>query len=480
MTLHPPAGGAIGRRLAAAAPALAIALLGATLGTALGATLGTAAAAAPKITAFTLDNGLDAVVIEDHRAPVVTHMVWYRVGAADEPRGKSGIAHFLEHLMFKGTDEIPDAAFSKIIAANGGQDNAFTSYDYTGYFQRIAADRLDLVMKMESDRMRDLVLTEAQVLPERDVVLEERNQRTENDPSALFGEQRGAALFLNHPYGIPVIGWKHEVSALTLDDALDFYRRYYAPNNAILVVAGDVDPQEVRRLAELHYGPLAPSDLPERFRPTEPPQTAARRVTYSDPRVRQPYVVRAYLAPVRRDGQARAAAIEVLAEILGGGINGRFQQALAVRDRVALGTGAWYDSDAREPSSFTIYAAPRPGVTLAQAEAALDAELAAFLAGDGPSQEELDRIKAVSRANMIYAQDSQQTLARLYGAGLAADLTLEQIESWPEAIQAVTAADVMEAARALFDIRRSVTGWLTGAEETDAASVPAAAQEDKG
>jgi zinc protease len=197
------------------------------------------AAAEPAITTFRLDNGMDVVVIEDHRAPVVTHMVWYRVGGADDPRGKSGVAHFLEHLMFKGTNDIPESAFSKIIAANGGQDNAFTTQDYTGYFQRIAVDRLELVMRMEADRMRNLVLTEALVNPERDVVIEERNSRVENDPGSIFSEQRDAAFFLNHPYGIPVIGWKQEIEGLSLEDSLAFYRRYYAPNNAILVVAGD-------------------------------------------------------------------------------------------------------------------------------------------------------------------------------------------------------------------------------------------------
>ncbi|SET66337.1 M16 family metallopeptidase [Oceanicella actignis] len=434
-------------------------------------------AAAPRVTTFALENGMQGVVIEDHRAPVVTHMVWYRVGAADEPRGKSGIAHFLEHLMFKGTDKIPDAAFSRIIAANGGQDNAFTSYDYTAYFQRLAADRLELAMEMEADRMRNLRLSEEQVRTERDVVLEERSQRTDSDPFALFSEQRGAALYLNHPYGIPVIGWRHEVAALTRDDALAFYRTWYAPDNAILVVAGDVDPAEVERLARKHYGPLAPSHPPERARPQEPRQLAARRIEYADARVRQPYVVRSYLAPARRQDQARAAALAVLAEILGGGPAARLQQALTIGSDLAVGVGAWYEADRRDPGAFTLYAAPRPGRSLAEVEAAMDRVIADFLASDGPSDEELARVKAGARADLIYAQDSQQAMAQMYGAGLAAGLTLEQIRSWPDAIAAVDAEDVMEAARALFDKRRSVTGWLTGAEDA-AAPVGAAPPED--
>jgi zinc protease len=224
-------------------------------------------ALAEKVTDFTLPNGLQVVVIEDHRAPVVVHMVWYRVGAADEPPGHSGIAHFLEHLMFKGTDDVPPGKFSEIVQAQGGNDNAFTSWDYTAYFQRVAADRLDLVMKLEADRMRDLRLLENDVTTERAVILEERTTRTDSDPAALFAEQTQAAQYLNHPYGIPIIGWRHEIEQLDRDDALAFYSRYYAPNNAVLVVAGDVKPDEVKRLADLHYGPLAPTEgLPPRVR----------------------------------------------------------------------------------------------------------------------------------------------------------------------------------------------------------------------
>ncbi len=190
---------------------------------ALAAAVAVPAVAEPPVTTFELDNGMDVVVIEDHRAPVVTHMVWYRVGSADEPRGKSGIAHFLEHLMFKGTDEIPDGAFSKLVAAQGGEDNAFTSYDYTGYFQRIAADRLPIVMKMEADRMRDLAITPEHVETEREVILEERNARTDNSPDALFSEQMRAAQYLNHAYGVPVIGWRNEMEQLSMEDALDWY-----------------------------------------------------------------------------------------------------------------------------------------------------------------------------------------------------------------------------------------------------------------
>ena len=423
------------------------------------------ALAAPAVSEFTLENGLRAVVIEDHRAPVVTHMVWYPVGAADEPWGKSGIAHFLEHLMFKGTDEIPEGAFSKIVARNGGQDNAFTSYDYTAYFQRIAADRLDLVMEMEADRMRDLTFSEEVAATERDVILEERSQRTDTNPQALFSEALSAALYRNHPYAIPVIGWRHEMEQLDRADALAFYRRHYAPDNAILVVAGDVTPDEVRALAKEHYGPLEPGGHPPEARPQEPPVRAPRRIVMEDAQVRQPYVLRQYLAPTRGSGEAsRAAALTVLAEILGDGITSRFAEALERGDRTAINTGAYYSATMRDAGSFTIYAVPADGVELQTVEDGLDTVLARIKA-DGPTEDELARVKRLKKASLIYAQDSQTGLARRYGRGLAVGLALDEIAAWPEAIEAVSADDVRRAAREVLTPERSVTGWLRRAPQ---------------
>ena len=233
------------------------------------------ARATPRVVEFTLGNGLQVLVIPDHRAPVVTQMIWYKVGAADEPPGSSGIAHFLEHLMFKGTDAIPPGQFSKIVAKNGGEDNAFTNHDVTAYFQRVAKDRLPTVMAMEADRMANLRLSKEDVATERDVILEERRSRVDNDPSSILQEQMMAALYTKHPYGIPIIGWAHEVAALDRDDALSFYKRFYAPNNALLVVAGDVEPDEVRKLAEETFGKLPPhGGLNGRSRPPEPEHQA--------------------------------------------------------------------------------------------------------------------------------------------------------------------------------------------------------------
>jgi len=423
-----------------------------------------AQAAGPQVTAFTLGNGMEAVVIEDHRAPVVTHMVWYRVGAADEPQGASGVAHFFEHLMFKGTETIPEGAFSKIVAENGGQDNAFTSRDYTAYFQRIAADRLETVMAMEADRMRNLVLSQNAVETERKVILEERSQRTDNNPGALFSEQMSATLYLNHPYRVPVIGWRAEVETLSRDAALDFYRRYYAPDNAILVVAGDVDPAGVRRLAETHYGPVAPSGAPRAVRPQEPPHLAPRRIEMRDARVRQPYVQRQYLVPSRVSGGAEdAAALSILAEVLGGsGVTSRLSRALELEQGVAINSGAYYASSALDASEFAVYGVPAEGVALETVEAAIDAALAT-LAAEGPTDEELARARAGIAASEIYAQDSGAGLARRYGAALAVGLTVADIEAWPEQLKAVTADDVRRVA-GLLRREASVTGWLMAPE----------------
>ena len=416
--------------------------------------------AADNVTTFRLDNGLEAVVIEDHRAPVVVNMLWYRIGSADEPRGKSGIAHLLEHLLFKGTDTLAPGEFSKVVAANGGSDNAFTSYDYTGYFQRVASDRLDLMMSMEADRMVNLRLSQTDTETERDVVLEERNQRTDNSPGALFSEQRRAALYLNHPYGIPVIGWRHEAEALTLDDALSFYRTYYAPNNAILVVAGDVDPAEVQRMAETHFGPIpANPDLPDRARPQEPPQLAERRLLFSDPRVGQPNVSRLYLAPERDSGdQQKAAALTFLAELLGGEpAISYLGQKLQFETQQAVYTSAFYDGLSLDDSSFGLVVVPAAGVSLDQAEEALDKAVADFLA-EGIDPDAMDRIKRQLLASEIYARDSLQGQAQRYGSALTSGLTVKDVQDWPKVLAAVTPQDVLDAAAEVFDRRRAVTG----------------------
>ena len=409
---------------------------------------------------FTLDNGMQVVVVSNHRAPVVVHMVWYRVGSADDPVGKSGLAHFLEHLMFKGTKTVAAGEFSKIIARNGGNENAFTSVDFTGYFQKVAKDRLELMMKYEADRMVNLELSDEVVLPERDVILEERRSRTDNEPGSLLREQVGAAQYLGHPYGRPVIGWNHEIRGLGTADALAFYKRHYAPDNAILVVAGDITAAELRPLAEKYYGAIPARGIAPRKRPQEPPQLAARRVEMRDPRVRQPEWNRGYLAPSRNAGATEHAyPLLVLAEVLGGGSTSRLYRSLVVERKIAASAGAWYSDTRLDLGRFGFYASPSRGVDVADLEAAIDDEIARLLA-DGVTAEEVARIKPRVRAEAVYARDSLNTAARAFGVALTTGLTVEDVESWPERIEAVTVEQVNAAARAVLRPETSVTGIL--------------------
>ncbi len=409
---------------------------------------------------FTLDNGMRVVVVSNHRVPVVTHMVWYMVGAADEPPGKSGIAHFLEHLMFKGTKTRPAGEFSRTVARNGGRENAFTSSDYTGYYQTVAKDRLELVMEMEADRMSNLVFNEDEVEPERQVIFEERRARTDNDPAAILREHVNATLYLNHPYGRPVIGWEHEVRALSSLDLAAFYRRWYAPNNAILTVAGDITAAELRPLAEKYYGAIPPSPMPARARPQEPPQRAARRVVLKDARVRQPTWSRTYLAPSYSTGETRHTyPLEVLVEILGQGATSRLYRSLVVERKLAVSAGAFYDADGLGPSTFVVYASPMPGVDLETLAAAVDGEIAALLR-DSVGEDEVARAKRRMRASTVYARDSLSTGVRVLGAALATGRTVEEVESWPARIDAVTADQIAAGAHAVFDESRSVTALL--------------------
>ncbi|MEO0380317.1 MAG: pitrilysin family protein [Pseudomonadota bacterium] len=423
------------------------------------------------VTTFTLDNGMQVVVVEDNRAPVVQHMVWYRAGSADEPAGTSGIAHFLEHLMFKATETLGDGELSSTVAANGGRDNAFTSYDYTAYFQRVAADRLELMMQMEADRMRNIRFTEDNVTTERRVIIEERNQRTENSPRALLGEQMNAAQYRNHRYGVPIIGWMHEMEQLDKEDALAFYDRFYHPNNAILVVSGDVTADQVKRLADTYYGVIpANPDLPERLRTDEPPQNVERRVILRDARVAQEYVSRAYVAPERDPGdQEAAAALTLLAEVLGGGQTSYMTEKLQFEEQKAVFSGAFYRGTSLDDTSFDVVIVPAPGLSLQEAEDAMDAVLAQFLI-DGVDEDQLERIKYQLRASEIYQRDAVDSIARRYGAAMAVGLSVEDIQAWPDILQAVTSEDIMEAARAVFDRNASVTGWLTRPETPEEVS----------
>ena len=411
---------------------------------------------------FTLENGLEVVVIENDRVPVVSHMLWYKVGAADEPRGKSGVAHLLEHLMFKGTKSVGPGEFSDIIREIGGRENAFVSYDYTGYFQNVAREHLGRMMELEADRMVNLVLTDELVAPELDVVLEERRSRVDNNPASLHSEQVIAATYLAYPYRIPVIGWETEIRALTRQDALDFYETWYAPNNAVLVVAGDVTADEVRRLAEATYGQVPSRQVPDRvaLRGIEPPQRAARRVEGESPRVDQPSWSRRWLAPGRAWGEAdQITPLEVAAEILGGGTTSRLYRALVVDRAVAVSTGAWYSPSGLGPQSFAVFASPRAETSVADLEAAVEEEIDRMLRDGVTAEEVASAVRRMERA-AIFARDDSLSPARLFGAELSSGGTIADIEEWPERVAKVTPEAVDAALRALLVPHRSVTSIL--------------------
>src|ERR1700760_3150741 len=411
---------------------------------------------------FTLPNGLQVVVIQDHRTPVVTQMIWYKVGSADETPGKSGLAHFLEHLMFKGTTKHPAGEFSQTVLRIGGNENAFTSTDYTGYFQRVPRDQLARMMEFEADRMTGLILKDENVLPERDVVLEEYNMRVANNPEARLTEQIMAALYLNHPYGRPVIGWHDEIEKLNREDALAFYRRFYAPNNATLVIAGDVEANDVHAMAEQTFGKVAPQPAiaAQRTRPQEPTPIAARTVTFADPRVEQPKMMRYYLVPsATTAASGESAALDVLGQLMGSGSNSYLYRALVVDQPLAVNASAGYQGTSLDPTQFMINVAPRPGVSFAQVEQVVD-KVIADVAQNTVRAEDLERVKTQLIAEAIYAQDNQATLARWYGAALTTGLSIEDIRSWPARIRAVTAEQVRDAAQKWLDQKRSVTGYL--------------------
>jgi zinc protease len=418
-------------------------------------------AAAARAVDFKLDNGLEVVVIPDHRAPVVQHMVWYRVGSSDEVRGKSGIAHFLEHLMFKGTEKIGPGQFSKTVARNGGQDNAFTGNDSTTYFQSVAKERLPLVMEMEADRMANLRLMEKDVETERSVILEERRSRVENDPGSQLDEQMRAMLYQNHPYHTPVIGWFHEMAKLNRDDAFTFYHRYYAPNNAILVVAGDVEPEDVLKLAKDTYGKIAANPTTLRAdRATEPPAVAPKRVTLVDARAGQATLVRHYIGPCYAKAAPREAeALDLLMKVLGGGSTSRLYKALVVDQKIASSAEAGFSGEALDSGRIAFYGVAADGVALGDLETAMDKVIADVVA-NGVTPKELETARNQYIASYVYESDGIGALARRYGWGLVNGQSIKDIEDWPNRLGKVTADDIKTVATKFLSIKGSVTGWL--------------------
>ena len=410
---------------------------------------------------FMLANGMQVVLIPNHRAPVVSHMVWYRIGSADETPGKSGIAHFLEHLMFKGTPKYPGTAITDTVAKNGGDQNAFTNTDYTGYYQNIAVDRLPLVMDIEADRMRNLTLDVKEVETEREVIIEERRMRTDNSPDAILAERTDAALWGTNHYSIPIIGWEAEMKGLTRVDAFEVYHAYYAPHNAILVVSGDITMEQFKPLAEKYYGAIPKvGEYKPRARPTFLQPRVDSRITFRHERVGQPQWSRQIIAPSYSIGdRTDVHALELFAEITGGGSTSKLYRELVINQKVAAGFGTGYSGDAVSYGTFYISLTPSPGVSLEQAEAAYTKAMDATLK-DGITDADVAQAKRRMLARLAYAKDSPMSAARAIGASLAVGETLDDVESWPADIEKITADQVRSAARKLFTQYSSATGIL--------------------
>jgi len=422
---------------------------------------GPASASGPQAFQFALQNGMQVVVIPDHRAPVVTQMIWFRVGGVDDPPGLSGLAHFFEHMMFRGTRQTPGDQFSRTIARNGGQDNAFTTHDYTAFYEQIAKDRLPAVMALEADRMANLDLSDSNVATERNVVLEERRMRIDNDPQALFVEQIDAALHLSHPYGRPVIGWPEEIRHIGRNEALDFYKHHYAPNNAILVVAGDVTVDDVRNAAQTAFGKVPARDLVPRAANAEPPRLGETHIAVARKDVQVPVFMRVYRVPSYAEAApGQAEALETLAQAMGGDYTATLYRKLVVERRLATSAGASYDGYARDAGEFTIYAYPRPGVSLAVLEQAIDRIIADYSRA-APNAKELARAKMQLVASATYRRDSQYAMASAYGQALVIGLTAFDVRAWPDRIQAVTGDAVAKAAKISLIKREAVSATLT-------------------
>lgn len=422
----------------------------------------------PNIETFKLENGMEVAVIPDARATSITHMVWYRVGSADEVAGKGGIAHFLEHLLFKGTEKFPGNAIDTTVKRVGGNHNAFTSYDYTAYFQKVTRDHLPLMMAIEADRMMNVNFTTEDVDVERKVVLEERARGIETNPHAQLGAAMALALWKNHPYRRPIIGWRHEIEELMHQDLRDFYEKYYTPANAILVVSGNVSVDEVKSLATKHYGALknrAPAYQPKR--PSEPDDLLLRQeITIRHPQITNETVSISFRVPSFQTGKAgEYEALDMLSEILSGTTRSRIYKDFVVDRQIATAAGAYVRASARDDTEFVLYGTPKGDVTLAEMEAELMAAIRK-VADQGVTQDELSRSLNRLFASAIYAQDSASSLANLMGRTMTLGRSLENIRSWPHRMRAVTPQAVQDVAGKFFNPEKSVVGLLRRPVET--------------
>ncbi|MBU6235436.1 MAG: insulinase family protein [Alphaproteobacteria bacterium] len=423
--------------------------------------LSTGAMAAEKVynaETATLSNGMQVVVVPVHRTPAVTHMVWYKAGAGEEPQGISGTAHFLEHLMFKGTPNIPSGKFSEIIQQMGGNDNAFTAWDYTAFFQTVPKEKLADVMRMESERMNDMTPAINEVYSEKQVVMEERRQTIESDPGRILGERMNQVLFPNHPYGRPIIGWMPEMQKLTWVDSLAFYKKWYAPNNAVLVVSGDTTLAEVLPMAEATYGQLKREAVPVRARPVSPRLPGDVTVTLSREDVREPEWMRELRVPSERQDGSASMALSLLEDLLGGN-TGRLYQELVVKQKIASSADVSYSGYAWDDATFSIYATPVAGVSLDKIEAAVGKVLD-DVAAKGFTEDEVKKSIARIQDSAVYERDSLSGPAMTIGYALATGVSLDEVETWPSRLETLTPADAQDALKMYIIGQTGVTGRL--------------------
>ncbi len=408
---------------------------------------------------FTLKNGLQVVLVPNHKVPAVSHMVWYRTGAHDEENGKTGLAHLLEHLMFKATDKLAAGEFSSNVAKAGGNDNAFTHYDYTGYYQNIARNKLPMVMAMEADRMQNIKLNEKQLKKEKLVVLEERRSRIENNPLALLAEQMDKELFQNHPYGRPIIGWPDDIESLSLADTTAFYQRHYAPNNAVLIIVGDITIDELQPMAEKYYGPLKPSSLPPRNiqRHITPPK--AQRITRPDERIHKSQWLRFYIAPQYSQECSTCYALTLLSYLLGESRTSQLYEKLVVNKKLATSVSSNYDDLSLGPATFSISATPAPNISLEILEKEINTQLE-YAASHPFSEAQITRAKQALSAQVIYAQEDFSTLGRIFGTLYVLGLDGDYVTQWKSQINKVTSQQIMLAAQHILKSEHAITGWL--------------------
>lgn len=413
---------------------------------------------------FTLSNGMRAIVIPNHRAPVVTHMIWIGVGGADNLPGKSGMAHYFEHLMFKGTKTMAPGDYSKTVRTLGGNDNAFTGQDYTAYYANVAVDNLPKLMAMEADRMANLAPPEDHFKSEKSVVIEERRQRTENDPRALFSEQMTSALFVNHPYGTPVIGWMNEIESYDWPDVKTYYDRWYAPENAILVVSGDITAAKLKPLAEKYYGGWKARDVPARVRPIVPPAIAQTVLSLSHPTIHQATYQQTMLAPAEARLRKDSLALQILSEIMDGGPATRLYKNLVVEAKAATSVFFHYNATALDYGTITIGGAPADNTDIEKLGGLLDAQIADVVANGVTEAEVREAIQRL-QDEATFARDSVSGPAMIFGAAITTGSRVQDVENWSADLAAITAADVQIAAKTYLDaqkpwVRPAVKGYL--------------------